>query len=188
MVSRPTESSYVERLIGVARLRLPIYEEIARDPDALAQAALTVLLSAVATNIWVAAFTPRGIVNAVGGIVLAVVAWLLFTAIVVWTGRAGLAARSAPPELSQMLRLTGFATAPSLLNVVGFIPLVGWLVLMIAAVWSLVAAYTAVRVGLRTSERNALAATLIGYVASSLLYLLAAAILGIGRGTLVPLT
>ena len=188
MVSRPTEYAFLARMTGVARLKLPVYEEIAWDSNALSQASLIVLLSAVVTNIWVAALTPRGIVNALGGIVLAIVAWLLFTAVVVWTGRAWFAPRLAPPAFGPMLRLTGFATTPNLLNLFGFIPLLGWLVLMIAAVWSLVAAYTAVRVGLRGNERNALVATLIGYLASSLLYLLAAAILGIGRGTPVPLT
>jgi hypothetical protein len=53
---------------------------------------------------------------------------------------------------------------------------------MLAAVWSLVTAYTAVRVGLATTEGRALAATFLAYLANSLLYALAAGLLGVGRG------
>lgn len=168
------------------RLEMPTYEAIKRDPAALTQAIIVVVLTALATNVWVAIFTPRGLVSAVGGIVLALLAWLLFAGLVWWLGKQWFAPRYYPPDMQQILRLTGYATAPSLLNVLGFLPLVGWLVLMIASIWSLITAYTAVRVGLATSERNALGVTFIAYLANGLLFALAAGVLGIGRG-FVPL-
>lgn len=179
-------SSLIDRTIGVAKLDIPTYEAVKRDENGLGQAALVVLLSAIATNVWVAIFAPRGLVSALGGIVLAFLAWLLFAGLVWWLGRTWFAARWNPPDLRQLLRLTGFATAPNLLNILGFVPVIGWLVLMIASIWALVCAYMAVRVGLATSERNALAATFIAYVANALLFALAAGVLGIGRGGFLP--
>ena len=187
MLSRPTGNPFIDRMIGVAKLDLPTYQAIKADTGALRQAALVVLLSALATNVWVAAFAPRGSVNALGGIVLAVVAWLLFATLVWWLGRTWLSPRWSRPDYGQILRLTGFATVPNLLNILGFVPLIGWLVLMIASVWSLVTAYTAVRVGLATTEGKALAATFIAYLANALLFALAANLLGIGRGGFLPL-
>jgi hypothetical protein len=180
-------ASLVDRMIGVAKLDIPTYEAIKRDGNALGQAALVVLLSAIATNVWVAVFAPRGIVSALGGIVLAFLAWLLFAALVWWLGRTWFTPRWAPPDFGQLLRLTGFATAPNLLNIFGFVPVIGWLVLMIASIWALVCAYTAVRVGLATNERHALLATFIAYVANALLFALAAGVLGIGRGGFLPM-
>ena len=179
--------SFVDRILGVVKLQEPAYAEIKRDPAALNQAVLIVLLSALATNVWVAAFAPSGLVRALGGIVLAFVAWLLFGTLAWWLGTRWFAPKWAPPVLRQMLTLTGFATAPSILNVLGFVPLIGWLVLMVASIWSLLTAYTAVRVGLAADERNGLAATFIAYLANALLFALAANILGIGRGGMIPL-
>jgi hypothetical protein len=86
-----------------------------------------------------------------------------------------------------MLTLTGFATAPAVLNILGFVPLIGWLILMVASIWSLLTAYTAVRVGLAADERSGLAATFIAYLANALLFALAANVLGVGRGGVFPL-
>lgn len=182
MLSRQTGIPLLDRMIGVAKLQFPTYEAIKRDPQALGQAVLVVILTGLATNVWVAIFAPSGVQRALAGIVLAVLAWLLFAGLVWWLGRQWFAPRWAPPDINQLLRLTGFATAPNLLNIFGFVPGIGWLILMIASIWSLITAYTAVRIGLATDERNALAATFIAYLANALLFALAANMLGIGRG------
>lgn len=171
-----------DRVIGVVKLQEPAYAEIKRDASALNQAVLVVLASALATNVWVALFSPYGLVRALGGVVLAFVAWLLFGTLAWWLGTRWFAPKWAPPDLRQMLTLTGFATAPALFNILGFVPLVGWLILMVASVWSLLTAYTAVRVGLAADERSGLAATFIAYLANAVLFALAANVLGIGRG------
>ncbi len=172
----------MDRIIGVVKLQEPVYAEIKRDATAMNQAVLVVLVSALATNVWVAAFAPNGIIRAVGGVVLAFVAWLLFGTLAWWLGTRWFAPRYAPPDLRQMLTLTGFATAPTALNILGFVPLIGWLILMVASIWSLLTAYTAVRIGLATDERNALIVTFIAYLANALLFALTANVLGIGRG------
>jgi hypothetical protein len=172
----------LDRLLGVVKLEQPVYEAIKRDAGSLGQAALVVLLTALATNVWVALFAPSGAVRAVGGVVLAFLAWLLFAALAWWLGRQWFAPRWAAPDFGQMLRLTGFATAPNLLNLFGFVPLLGWLILMVASIWSLITAYTAVRVGLSATDRNALIVTFLAYVANAVLFALAAQVLGIGRG------
>jgi hypothetical protein len=179
--------SFVNRLLGVVKLQEPAYSEIKRDSAALNQAVIVVLLSALATNVWVAVFAPEGLVRALGGIVLAFAAWLLFGTLAWWLGTRWFAPRWAPPDVRQVLTLTGFATAPAALNILGFVPLVGWLILMVASIWSLLTAYTAVRIGLATDERNGLAATFIAYLANALLFALAANLLGIGRGGMLPL-
>ncbi len=179
----PRRAALVDRVLGIVKLDPATYEEIKRDPQSLGQAAAIVLAAALATNVWVAVFAPRGTIRALGGVVLALLAWFLFSGLVFWLGRQWFSPRWAPPEFGQLLRLTGFATAPGLLNILGFVPFVGWLVLMIASIWSLLTAYTAIRIGLATDERRALAVTFIAYVANALLFALAARLLGIGQGS-----
>ncbi len=82
-------------------------------------------------------------------------------------GHALVCAKRAPPDLRQLLTLTGLATAPAVFNILGFVPLIGWLILMVASIWSLLTAYSAVRVGLATDERGGLAATFISYIANA---------------------
>jgi hypothetical protein len=183
-LNAPRRATFIDRVLGVCRLDVPTYEEIKRDPQSLRQAAAVVLCAALATNVWVAVFAPRGTIRALGGVVLAMLAWLLLAGLVTWLGRRWFAPRWAPPDFGQLLRLTGFATAPGLLNIFGFVPVVGWLVLMVASIWSLLTTYTAIRIGLATDERRALAATFIAYVANALLFALAARLLGIGQGSL----
>ena len=166
----------------MVKLQEPVYAEIKRDAAALNQAVLVVLLSALATNVWVAVFAPNGIIRALGGVVLAFVAWLLFGTLAWWLGTRWFAPRWALPDLRQVLTLTGFATAPAVLNILGFVPVIGWLILMVASIWSLLTAYSAVRIGLATDERSGLIATFIAYLANALLFALAANLLGIGRG------
>ena len=177
-----TGDAFFQRVLGVVKLQEPVYAEIKRDAAALNQAVLVVLLSALATNVWVAVFAPNGIIRALGGVVLAFVAWLLFGTLAWWLGARWFAPRWALPDLRQMLTLTGFATAPAVLNILGFVPVIGWLILMVASIWSLLTAYSAVRIGLATDERSGLIATFIAYLANALLFALAANLLGIGRG------
>jgi hypothetical protein len=177
-----TGGAFLQRVLGVMKLQEPVYAEIKRDASALNQAVLVVLVSALATNVWVAVFAPNGIVRALGGVILAFVAWLLFGTLAWWLGTRWFAPRWAPPDLRQMLTLTGFATAPAILNILGFLPVIGWLILMVASIWSLLTAYSAVRIGLAADERNGLIATFIAYLANALLFALAANLLGIGRG------
>ncbi len=175
-------ATFLDRVAGVLRLDPRVYDAIKRDPGAMGQSAAVVIISALATNVWVAFFAPRGVTSAIGGVVLAIVAWVLFAGLVWWLGRRWFAPSWAPPDFNALLRLSGFATAPGLLNVLGFIPGIGWLVLMAASIWSLITAYTAVRIGLGTNERHAMAATFIAYLANAVLFALAARLLGIGQG------
>lgn len=176
-----TGNPFIDRVLGVVKLQEPVYAEIKRDASALIQAVLVVVISALATNAWVAVFAPNGIVRALGGLVLAFAAWLLFGTLAWWLGTRWFAPKWAPPDVRQVLTLTGFATAPGVLNILGFVPLIGWLILMVASIWGLLTAYTAVRIGLGADERNGLAATFIAYLANALLFALAANVLGIGR-------
>ena len=50
--------------------------------------------------------------------------------------------------MGEMLRVLGFAQAPQLLTVFSFIPCLGVIIALAAAIWSLIAGFIAIRQGL----------------------------------------
>lgn len=76
--------------------------------------------------------------------------------------------------MGQMLRVLGFAYAPQVLSI---IPCIGWL---IGAIWSLIAAFIAVRQGLDLDNTKAFLTIIVGFVAIVLI----SAVLGLIFGGL----
>jgi hypothetical protein len=76
-------------------------------------------------------------------------------------------------DWKQLLRTTGFASAPGLIRVAGLIPLIGWFVYLIAGIWMLAAFVVAVRQALDyTSTLRAVGVCVLGWIAYALISLL----------------
>ncbi len=68
-------------------------------------------------------------------------------------------------DVGQLLRTTGFSAAPGLLRVLGIIPLLGPVIMLIIAIWMLVAMIIAVRQALDyTSTWRAIGVSVIGWI------------------------
>ena len=76
--------------------------------------------------------------------------------------------------MGEMMRVLGFAYAPQVLSI---IPCIGWLV---GSIWSLIAAFIAVRQGLDLDNTKAFLTIIVGFVAIVLI----SAVLGIIFGGL----
>ena len=148
--------NFLERLMGALRLDAAIYAEVEHDPNATAQAAGVVILTAVAAGFG----APQGGLGAIPGSVLGsllgwlVSTWLIWVIGVVWMKHA-----SDYPEL---LRTLGFASAPQIFMVFGLVADAEWIVL-IAALWSLAAYVIAVREALDVTTGRAIAVCLISF-------------------------
>lgn len=82
---------------------------------------------------------------AVVGVVLALIGWGVSSVVLFFVGTRLLPGKNTEADMGQVLRATGFAQAPQLLNVFAFIPVLGFLIRLVTAVWSLVALVIAVR-------------------------------------------
>ena len=135
-------ASFVERVVGAARLDAKAYEEIEADPAALGQSMAVVAASALAAGVGSLGNGAMGVATAVVG---GIVGWFLW-AVVTWlVGTKLLPEAGTRADLGQMLRTIGFSAAPGLLNVLAIIPFLGLLVWFVAALWQLVAMVVAVR-------------------------------------------
>lgn len=168
--------SLVDRAIGAAMLKVPIYEEVEADTDATTQAAIVVGVVAVASAIGNWHMGPRGLIS---GILGAYIGWAVWSAVTYYVGTW----LGGKATWGEMLRTIGFAQAPGVLLVVGIIPFLGALVKLVVFIWMLVACIIAIRQALDFDNQTgkAILTAVIGLV----LYIVAAAIigsvLGIGR-------
>jgi hypothetical protein len=172
-------ASFVDRVVGAARLDAKVYEEVEADPTAMGQAMAVVGAAALASGI---GSIDIGATGAVAAVVGGFVGWFLW-AVVTWLiGTKLLPEPGTSADLGQMLRTIGFSAAPGVLNVLGIIPFIGWIVSLVAAVWQLVAMVVAVRQALdyKTTGRAVLVC-LIGWVFYLVVTIGVAMMMGIGR-------
>jgi hypothetical protein len=172
-------ASFVDRVVGAARLDAKVYEEVEADASAMGQAMAVVAAASLAAGVGSFSSGTAGVVaTVVGGFV----GWFLW-AVVTWLiGTKLLPEPATSADLGQMLRTIGFSAAPGLLNVLGIVPLLGWLVWLVAAVWQLAAMVVAVRQALDyRSTGRAVAVCVIGWVFYLLVSMGIAFMMGIGR-------
>ncbi len=171
-------ASLTDRMIRAAKLDVNLYEEVEADPQAMGQAMTVVVLSSVAAGIG----SGRGLGGIIGGAVVALIGWFIWAYITYFVGTRLLPEPQTHADHGQLLRTIGFSSAPGVIRVFGFIPLLGALIHLIAGVWMLIAMVIAVRQALDyTSTGRAVGVCLIGW----LIYMIAFALLGALFGGLV---
>lgn len=155
-------ASWVNRVIGAARLRSATYEEVEADKTANLQALGVVVLSAIAAGFSMA----EGGGRAIGiGIVGALVAWVLWAGLTWLIGTKILPTAETHADIGELLRTIGFASAPGIIRVLGALPIVGFVFNLIAGFWMLAAFVVAVRQALDyRSTWRALAVCGIGWL------------------------
>jgi hypothetical protein len=149
--------SIIDRMRGAAMLDIATYEEVEADTSATGQAAIVVVISAVASAI--GAMGPGG-PSVVGVLIGSLISWLLWAGITYIIGDKIFGGTATWGEL---LRTLGFAQSPRVLLVLGIIPVFGYLVWFAVAAWVLVAGIIAIRQALDFSTQKALLTALIGW-------------------------
>ena len=155
-------ASFVDRVVGAARLDIATYEEIEADATATPQAMGVVALAALSAGIGALMTGGTGVV---GSLVGALVGWAAWAAVIWVIGTKLLPEPQTQADIGQLLRTIGFAASPGLLQVFRLIPLIGGLIALVIWVWQLTATVIAVRQALDyKSSGRAVAVCLIGWV------------------------
>lgn len=160
----------MDRIIGVFKLSVPTFEEIEHDQNATGQAAIVVaivaLMSALGSGMAAAWSENPFITSFISALVWTFVGWVLWAAVTYFVGTALFGGKAT---LNEMLRVIGFAYAPQFLAI---IPCIGGLV---GAVWSLAAAFVAIRQGLDLDNMRALLTAVVGFI----VYMLGSALINL---------
>lgn len=154
------QRSLTERMKGAALLQIDVYEEVEADADATKQAAVVVGIAALAAAI---GGVDAGAGGFLSGIIATYLGWLLWSGLTYLIGDKLLGGTATWGEL---LRTLGFAQTPRVLLLLAIIPLVGWLVRLVVAIWLLVAGVIAIRQALDFSTGKAILTALLGWIAA----------------------
>lgn len=155
------------RMLRAAKLDGSLYEEIKGDRRAPIQAAMVVILSAMAAGVGVIVH------DGLGGFFFvtmqAMVQWYVWAFFTYLVGTRLLQEPQTKMDCGTMIRIISFASAPGVVRLLGVIPYLGGFVSGLASVWMLGATVIAVRKTLNyTTTMRAVGACVIGWVAQYL--------------------
>ncbi len=134
---------FLRRITRAARLDPMLYEEVEADQSALGQAIAVVMLSSVATMV---GLTGRfRFAELIPALAVGVFAWACWSAVAFAVGGQIFPEPQTRVDWGELLRTTGFATAPGILSVLGVFPVFEGFVTFVASVWILLAFSVAVQ-------------------------------------------
>ena len=158
-------STFLQRLVGAAIFRVPIYEEVEHDPQATRQAAGVVGLVALAAAVSALELGPGGLIGT-----------CYWVGVQLFDGTA---------DWGELLRTIGFAQAPGVLLLLRLLPEAGLALHLLVLAWMIGTVLVAIRQALDFSTGRALSTALAGFVPYMLGKLLIEWILGV-TPTILP--
>ena len=172
-------ASYVDRLRGALMLDARTYRDVEQDTDANGQAAITVVLAALAAGIGY--LLSRDLVqNVLGTVISSVLQWVIFSFVAYYVGASHFSTGQTSVTPGQVLRTIGFAQAPKLLLVLGIIPILGWVVGLIVFFWFIAAAIVALREAFEFDTGRAVGTGLVALVVIAIVDIVLGLLFGIG--------
>lgn len=172
-------TSYADRLRGALMLDARTYREVEQDTNANGQAALTVVLAALAAGIGY--ILSRDLVqNVIGTALSSLLQWVIFSFVAYYVGASLFSTGQTSVTPGQVLRTIGFAQAPKLLLIVAIVPLLGWIVGLIVFFWFLAAAIVALREAFEFDTGRAIGTGLVAAIAIAVVDIVLSLVFGIG--------
>jgi hypothetical protein len=166
----------VDRIVRAIRLDWTVFREIAEDPNAMTQAAIIVVvvtfLSSIGSSIGTGSFIGSLLVNWIVSILVGWIGWAVITYFV------GTMMFQGKTDIPEMMRVLGYASAPRLLGIFGFIPCLGWLASLAGAILALIAGVFAIREAMEFDTSKAVITTVISWVIAFVITFAIALIVG----------
>jgi hypothetical protein len=161
--------TFVERMVGAAKLSSSAYEEVEADRGASGQALGVVVLSSVAAGVGAGA----GLRGLVVGTIAALFGWIIWAVLIYLIGARWLPEPGTQADTGELMRTIGFATSPGILRVVGIVPFLAPIVFTLTALWMLATMVVAVRQALDyKSTGRAVVVCLLGWIVQFAFFML----------------
>lgn len=175
----------ISRMWRAIKLQSALYEEVEADKSANVQAGLVVIIVAIATAIGsgLASLTADGFLSALWSLLIALIGWLLWALIVYIIGAKIMKGKRTESSWGEVARTIGFANSPGIFRILAFIPVLGWIISVIAWIWILVAGIIGIRAALDFSTWRAIVTVILGWLVY-LALMIVLAIFGFGSAPL----
>lgn len=166
-------------MLGFVMLKNDVIEDVERDTNATSQALIVVVLAAIAGAIGALGGPDEQnlIASILFGSISAIVGWIVFSVIAYYVGSTIFATPQTSATIGQVMRVVGFAQAPKLLGVFGFIPVLGGIVSAVAWVWFVVVAIVALRAALESTTERAIGTAIVALIVQVLVVVVIAIII-----------
>jgi hypothetical protein len=154
---------FLSRVTGAALLSTQAYEDVEADRSATPQAVGVVLLSSLSAGVGALGPLDARPAALVGISLLAFAVWFVWALLTLQIGSRILPSAGTHADLGELLRVTGFASAPGILRIVGVVPGSTTAVFAVTLIWMLMAMVVGVRQALDyTSTLRAFAVCALG--------------------------
>lgn len=178
MQPRPVGAqSFTDRMIGAARIDRPTYEEVEHDTGATTQAAMIVVVAAIAGAIGGAGHGWSGVA---AGLLGALLGWVISSAFIYLVGAKFIPSPQTEADLGQVLRTQGFAAVPTFLLIFGGIPVLGGMVALIVGVWYIITRIVGIQSALEASAGRAIVIAIIAVILQTIVISILSLIFGVG--------
>lgn len=152
-----------KRMVGAMFLDVDTFEEVEHDEDATGQAAIVVIMVAVASGIGASG---AGLFGALFASVGALVDWVVWAGIVYLVGDKIFGGKATWGEI---MRTLGFAQAPGIFWIFAIVPLLGLPVYLAVQLWVAIASFIAIRQGLDIGNAKTAMTIFVGMIVMGLL-------------------
>ena len=176
-MNQSTMDVIIDRARRVIQLQQPVYRTIARDPNATQQAAIVVAVVAIASAIGGAG---EGFGGIFAGLIGAFLGWLIYAGLAWFFGTNIFGTPTTVTNWESLLRTLGYAQAPGILSIFGFIPILGWIAALVGSVWAVVTAIVAIRETLGFSTGRAIITAIVAAIASGIVAAIIGLLFGVG--------
>lgn len=160
----------LNRMIRAARMDSSLYEEMETDEEAAGHAVMVALLASVATGIGMGLAGLLGgsgalwfIWGMLSGFFASLVGWFAWVLLTYFSGTTFLRGPEKA-SISELTRTLGFANSPGVLRILIFIPMIGWVLMLLVGIWTLASGIIAVRQTLDFTSGKAAATCVLGWV------------------------
>lgn len=155
-------------MLRAAKLDKAFYEEVEHDASYSQDALAVVFLAALAGGIGsflASLIAGAGILAAIGslifGVIVAVLSYYVWVFVAQYVGTRFFKGQG---DFGEVQRAFGFAYAPQVLNILSFIPCVGWVLPLVMWLWSLATGFVAIRQSLDQDDTNAALTMVVSFV------------------------
>jgi hypothetical protein len=163
-------NAIISRVIRVFTFDLTVFKEVEDDQTAVQQAWVVVAVAAVASGIGSALgslINGGGFGGFILGLIvtpiLSVIGYFLWSFVTYWVG---VNMFEGETDFAEMQRVIGFAYAPNVVGILGFITCVGPIISLAGSLYALVLSVMAVKEGLDVDMGKAIITCAIGWVAN----------------------
>jgi hypothetical protein len=182
--------SVVTRMIRAARLEKAFYNEVEADASLNNEALLVVIIGALASGVGgligaIFGGLSAAITNMIVGILMVVISYFIWVYVTHFVGTRFFGGTG---DVGELRRTLGYAMAPQVLNILGFIPCLGGVISLVVWVWTLAAGFIAVREGMDLDNSKALITVVVGWVIVLIVYAILGVLFSIGGFAVSSLT